>query len=219
MVTATASVQRRGEELGPTVPSSTCNFVRSVAAAKWAVVTLVFLIPQVTLAQTPDRLRAESCGRSAQSGEAACGDNSGTALSGGWYVSKTEAPHGGRPVVSVMRTADLESDVSFAGLLLRCAAGSIDALMVVTQPYPSRTAIVVTVKLDDAQAIVSRGDVVPPGLMVRLPREITTILVRQRLARELKVHLAYDNGPATKGTIKLHGFAEAIAALGECNAP
>ena len=136
-------------------------------------------------------------------------------LPGGWHLSKMQNANGGPDVVSVLHAADFRnSDLNLAGILLQCAGGPVNVLLVVIQPYPPGTTIDVTLKFDNASGFTYLGSVVPPGIMIGLPAEAAaSLLRRERSAEELRVQLSYEKGSDIKGIVKLVGFAGAIDAL------
>jgi hypothetical protein len=138
-----------------------------------------------------------------------------TELPNGWRLIRTASAGRGTDIFSITRAADsLESDLNLAGILLQCAAGPFDALIVVIQPYPPHSSINVALKVDDAPWVSYLGSVIPPGVLIRLPAEaMASLLPLGWRAEELNVQLAYGKESETKGVVRLAGLAKATEAL------
>jgi hypothetical protein len=60
---------------------------------------------------------------------------SGSRETGAWRLVRTPDPRRGPDAVSIMHTADISrSDPDFAGLMIRCAGDSVEALVIVIEP-------------------------------------------------------------------------------------
>lgn len=205
-----------------------CSCVQTTAALRLAVLTAFILINGFAFAEaqrpvsagddfckmvTDQRVRSRCYETLNAFGDQAEGYRA--LLPGGWHLRRTQNTGGGVDFISVTHAADSrKSGHNLAGIIFQCAGGSLDVLMVVIQPYPSRATIDVTLKLDDEPVSSYRGSVVSPGVIIRLPQEAAvSLLRRERSTKELGVQLSYASEPSTKGVVDLIGLAEAVDAL------
>jgi hypothetical protein len=144
-----------------------------------------------------------------------------TTLPGEWRLVRTPNPRGGIDAISVSHTAEIQkSDPNFAGIMLRCDQGQMEALVIVLEPYPPSAIIELTITRHNLPSKYRAG-VVPPGVMVRLPADAaTTLLAAGHQDEELTVSLASESTTPTKGVVKLSGLDQAVGTLrGLCTAP
>ncbi len=132
-----------------------------------------------------------------------------------WRLVRTPNPAGGQDAVSVMQTADMsQSDVDFAGLMVRCgdASAAIEVLLVVVQPFHPRAHPRVRVS---AGAITTQftASIVPPGALVLLPPEASALAMSVwQGAPELSIEVGVDQGPL-RGVVPLTGMRGALHEL------
>jgi len=139
----------------------------------------------------------------------------GQTLLEGWQLVRTPDPRGGADAISISHVADLQkSDPNLAGITLRCVNRQIEIFMIVIEPYPPNIPINLSLKLGNNSASTYRGNIVPPGVMVRLPPEAATaIFDRRPQFDDLNVSLAYGTAPVTTGLVKLTGLEQALGTL------
>jgi hypothetical protein len=132
---------------------------------------------------------------------------------GQWRLLRTPDPRGGADAVAIMRTADMaQSDLGFAGLMLRCGQGTIETVIVTTEPFPPRAQPKVKI-VAGASEVRFDAKVVPPFSALLLPAEAIQLADGpwQSLAR-LSVEI--DDGQNTiHGTIALMGLGPALTTL------
>jgi hypothetical protein len=132
---------------------------------------------------------------------------------GPWRLIRSPNPRGGPDAVAVMRTADLaQSDLGFAGLMLRCAENAVEIVVVMTEPFPPRSHAKVKI-LAGGQELAFDASVVPPFSALALPPEVTVLAdgVWQSLPR-LSIEVDHDHSPI-HGTVALAGLGPALALL------
>jgi hypothetical protein len=132
---------------------------------------------------------------------------------GSWRLVRTPNPAGGRAAVSIIQIADISrSDLDLAGLMLRCGESATEVLIVVVRYLPLGTHPKVTVRTGPSSTEFS-GRVIPPGLLVLLPPEATTLAAGPwQAASELAVTVDDEEG-AIRGVIPLTGLAGALQVL------
>lgn len=138
-------------------------------------------------------------------------------VAAGWRLVRTPNPAGGPDAVAITRTADpSQSDLGFAGLMLRCGdvGGDlgIEVLLVMVQPFPPRAHPHVTVVAGAATAEFTTSTV-PPGALLLLPPEAIALAMGPWLtAPELTVTVA-DDKQTTHGAVQLAGLGSALQEL------
>jgi hypothetical protein len=126
-----------------------------------------------------------------------------------WHLARARDPRTGKEAISITRAADLDgSDAEFAGLMLRCADFDFEVVFAMVLPISPkfRPRVTINGKQFDAQ-------IVPPGLAVLLPGEVTTLAKndwpsRQRLQVVIKTA---END--VKGTVSTDGLSSALNLL------
>ena len=132
---------------------------------------------------------------------------------GPWRLIRSPNPRGGADAVAVMRTADMaQSDLGFAGLMLRCGENAVEIVVVMTEPFPPRSRARVKI-LAGGQELQFDASVVPPFSALALPPEVTVLAdgVWQSLPR-LSIEVDHDHTPI-HGTVALTGLGSALALL------
>jgi hypothetical protein len=102
-----------------------------------------------------------------------------TLLDGGWRLVKARDPGGGAETVSVMHVVDTaKSDLSLAGLSLRCGRGGFEVVLIVLEPLPraSRPTVILTAGSNRSEFEAS---VVQSGEAVLLPRAASGLAARE----------------------------------------
>ena len=126
---------------------------------------------------------------------------------------RTPNPRGGPDAVSIMQTADpLRSDIDLAGLMLRCGDGGVDVLIAFIRPLAprSRPSVKLTAR---GTTVAFDAFVIPPGALISLPREVTTLLYGPwQSSLELALEVT-ENGNVMRGVVSLAGLAPALALL------
>jgi hypothetical protein len=133
---------------------------------------------------------------------------------GDWRAVRTPDLHGGPDAISIMHTADMSrSDDGLAGLMLRCARGGIEALVVVVAPLPPGARPRIRFGSPEKQKIFE-AEVVPPLTVLRLPREAPTLAAALEAsgADELAIEVNRDDGPI-RGAVALAGLTPALQEL------
>lgn len=132
---------------------------------------------------------------------------------GAWHLLRTPNPTGGGPAVSVMQGADISrSDLDLAGFMLRCGGSATEVLIVLARYLPPAAHPRVTIVAGQTNTELT-GTVVPPGLLVLLPSQATTLTETSwQAAPELAVTVAYDEG-IIRGVIPLIGLGSALQML------
>ncbi|MDQ8732554.1 hypothetical protein [Bradyrhizobium sp. LHD-71] len=154
-----------------------------------------------------EALRLECANRLA--GKAA----SATPLSGGWRLSRTSDPHSGTPQTAVTRTADLQaSDAGFAGLMFRCTASRLEALLVMLDPVPPGSKPKVTIRVHGKETPFV-AQVLQLGELLLLPDPaISLAATTWSTAPDISVEI--DNGASTvRGVVPASGLAGALQLL------
>jgi hypothetical protein len=133
---------------------------------------------------------------------------------GDWRLVRTPDPRGGPDAISIMHTADVSrSDADLAGLMLRCAQGGIEALVIVVAPLPPRARPRIRFGSLERQQLFD-AEIVPPFTALLLPREAPSIVAALEAsgANALAIVVDSDDGPI-RGTVALAGLRPALERL------
>ena len=132
---------------------------------------------------------------------------------GTWRLLRTPNPNGGRPAVSIMQGADISrSDLDLAGLMLSCGDDATEVLIVLGRYLPPSARPKVTFMVGQTKTELV-GSVVPPGLLVLLPPQATTLADSSwQAASELAVTIA-EHEAIIRGVIPLAGIRGALQML------
>jgi hypothetical protein len=134
-------------------------------------------------------------------------------LSGGWRLVRTPNPNGGADAISIMRPADTSrSDLDLAGLMIRCSESGAEVVIVLLPALPFRTRPHVTIGRPGNETEF-QATVAPPGTVVLLPKEVTTLLSGPWQTLE-DLFIRIDDGQSTiRGVVKLAGLEAAFNEL------
>jgi hypothetical protein len=139
--------------------------------------------------------------------------NRTTGLAGGWRLVKTPDPNGGTEAVSVMHVSDTaKSDLSLAGLTLRCGRGSFEVLLILLEPLPhgDNPAVIITNGPNPTQfdAAVIQG-----GEALLLPQAASSLAAGDwQKASELSIEIAVKPVPI-RGIVPIAGLSSALQIL------
>jgi hypothetical protein len=137
----------------------------------------------------------------------------GSRLNGSWRLMRAPNPRGGPDAVSIVHTADISrSDADLAGLMLRCAEGDVEALIIVFQPRPPNARP--WIKLGPAGGEAKfEAMIALPFTALLLPPEATALLTgRWRSSDEIAVEIESDPTPV-HGIVSLAGLGPSLAEL------
>jgi hypothetical protein len=132
---------------------------------------------------------------------------------GGWRLMRALNPQGGPDAVSIVHTVDVSrSDVDLAGLMLRCAPGGIEALIIVLDPRPPTSRPSVKVRVAGMEEKYD-ARIVPPFTALLLPPEAAALFTGPgRTSDEVTIEIAAEPS-AVKGTVPLAGLGPALGEL------
>jgi hypothetical protein len=133
--------------------------------------------------------------------------------SGAWRLARSPNPEGGPDAISIMHTAETSrSDLDIAGLMLRCADGGIEALVIVIEPRPPRSRPHVSLSALGGSSTFE-ATVAPPFSALLLPREAAALLTGPwRVATELSIQVD-GGGPPVRAIVLLAGLQSALDRL------
>ncbi len=132
---------------------------------------------------------------------------------GAWRFVRTAHPQGGQDAVSIMHTADTSrSDLDLAGLMVRCAPGGPEALVVLIRPFSLRARPQVKIGKAGEEAQFE-ATVAPPGTAILLPKSVAALASGpwQSLS-ELFIEIA-DDQTSIHGVLELAGLKPAFELL------
>jgi hypothetical protein len=140
--------------------------------------------------------------------------------SGPWRLLRTPNPTGGRDAVSIMRIAEIpDSDLEFAGLMLRCNDTSIEVLVVLVRPLAPLSHPTVEFETE-SKRVQFAANVVTPGALLLLPPEAAALAAGpwQGLPK-LSITVEDEYGPIS-GVVSLTGLTNALQVLrSNCQIP
>ena len=132
---------------------------------------------------------------------------------GAWRLMRSRSPLGGPDALSIVHTVDISrSDADLAGMMLRCAPGGIEALVIVFDPRPPGSRPWVKVRASGAEEKFE-AKIVPPFTALLLPAEAVSLLTgRWRTSDELAIEVEAEPLPV-KGILSLIGLGPALDGL------
>ena len=133
-------------------------------------------------------------------------------LSGDWHLSRTTDPRTGIASVTVLHTADFNSDADFAGLMFRCGQNGVETLLAILQPIPPSAKPAVTVR-SGATETRHTAQVLELGTLLLLPDVSADQAVSQWASSpEIAFQIAASD-PSIRGMVPTAGLAAAVQAL------
>lgn len=196
----------------------------TMADSRFAALWIWLVAAGPAVAQTPATPSLQSCGalptdaqrlRCAErlAGPSGKGAQPGTALSGGWRLSRTQDPRSGTTMVAVTRTAEIKaSDAGFAGLMFRCGPARLEALLVMLDPIPPSARPRVTVSSPGSETPFA-AQVMQLGTLLQLPDPAMS-LATTNWSTATEVSVAVDNGTSiVRGVVSTSGLAGALQVL------
>ena len=202
------------------LPSISCRCATPMAVLAMATVVLIAASPAQpattmsqcrTITDPAARLHCyESLESQGPSLPSAGSRNSSSSVQmfGEWRLVRTN-PRGEKDAISITRGGELYgSDPDFAGLMIRCADDGIDVLLVLLRPLPPGTRPQVAVNGKRFE-----GSVLPPGTIVRLPKEVARSANQYWPALSILSLVINQSGTVIKGLVSLKGFDPALQAL------
>ena len=134
-------------------------------------------------------------------------------LAGGWHLLRTPNPNGGADAISIMHTADTSrSDLDLVGMMIRCSETSAEVVVVLLRALPFRVRPHVALGKPGNETKFE-ATVAPPGTMVLLPRDATTLVSGPWQALD-DLFIQIDDGQSTiRGVVKLAGLKPAYQEL------
>jgi hypothetical protein len=133
---------------------------------------------------------------------------------GTWRLMRTPNPAGGPESIAIAKTANItESDLDFAGLMLRCGEGATtQVLVVLVRPRPLQAHPKVTV-VAGATTTEFTASVVVPGTSVLLPEKASALVEDAwQSVPELSISIA-ENRRSIHGVISLADIGTAMRTL------
>jgi hypothetical protein len=133
--------------------------------------------------------------------------------SGPWRLLRTPNPTGGRDAVSIMRIAEIpDSDLEFAGLMLRCNDISIEVLVVLVRPLAPLSHPTVEFETE-SKRVQFTANVVTPGALLLLPPEAAALAAGPwQESPKLFITVEDESGPIS-GVVSLTGLTNALQVL------
>lgn len=131
-----------------------------------------------------------------------------------WKFTRTQGDKAGESFAAIMKTADIaQSDLDFAGLIVRCAPkGKIDVLVALIRPFPPRSRPQVTI----ASGSVSQTfetTLTAAGAAVVLPDEVAAFAAGKWQSTPALTITVKENDSQIKGVVELNGLREAYNSL------
>jgi hypothetical protein len=134
-------------------------------------------------------------------------------LAEGWRLMHSHNPKGGADVISIVHPADTSrSDLDLVGLMIRCQESNAEVLVVVLPALPARTRPNVVLGKPGNETEF-QATIAPPGTLVLLPEQATSLMSGPWHALE-DLFVRVDDGQSTiRGVIKIAGLEAAFKKL------
>ena len=132
-----------------------------------------------------------------------------------WKFSRTQGGKDGESFAAITKTADTtQSDLDFAGLIVRCAPkGKIDVLVALIRPFPPRSRPKVTIVASGGGSLTFDASMVAAGAAVLLPDEVSAFAAgKWQTTTSLSV-VVREGDSEIKGVVALNGLREAYHSL------
>ncbi len=136
-----------------------------------------------------------------------------------WRRVRSPGAAAGTQSAAILHIADLErSDSRLAGLMLRCGDKSVEAIIIVIEPYPPHAHPKITLRAAGHESYFD-GDIIPTGAGVRLPVDGAELAAGPwHGSEELGITIS-DGASTIDGVVGLAGLTPALASLiGDCAA-
>lgn len=136
-----------------------------------------------------------------------------TMLGDGWRLAKTRDASSNAEIVSIMHVVDIsKSDVSLAGLSLRCGQDGLQAVLILLGPLPRSSHPTAVVKTDSKRSEYE-ATVIQGGEALLLPGLASTLASGAwQAATELSIEIAARPNPI-QGVVPIRGLAAALRSL------
>lgn len=131
-----------------------------------------------------------------------------------WRLTRIRNPRGGPDTVSIMHSVDLaQSDISLAGLVLRCqTAPDVDTVVVVVDPLPPGSHPKVSLRIG-GKSVQFDATVLEPFTALLLPRSATAFLTETwRIAPVVAISIE-EASKTTKGAVPIGSLGPAYDEL------
>ena len=134
-------------------------------------------------------------------------------LVSGWRLVRSHNPNGGADAISIMHAADMSaSDLDLAGLMIRCGETSTEVAIILLPALPFSARPHVTLG-DPGNQTQFEARVAPPGTVVLLPKDATTLVSGPWQTLD-DLFIRIDDGQSTiRGVVKLAGLQAAFNKL------
>ncbi|PSO16649.1 hypothetical protein C7G42_23445 [Bradyrhizobium sp. MOS003] len=132
-----------------------------------------------------------------------------------WKFSRTQGGKDGESFAAITKTADTtQSDLDFAGLIVRCAPqGKIDVLVALIRPFPPRSRPKVTITASGGGSLTFDASMAAAGAAVLLPDEVSAFAAgKWQTTTSLSV-VVRGADSEIKGVVALNGLREAYHSL------
>ncbi|MGV7217070.1 hypothetical protein [Bradyrhizobium sp. UFLA05-112] len=134
-----------------------------------------------------------------------------------WKFTRTQGAKEGESFAAIMKTADTtQSDLDFAGLIVRCAPkGKIDVLVALIRPLPPRSRPQVTITSASGGSQTFEASMAGAGVAVLLPDEVAAFAGgKWQVTASLTVTVKEkESDSEIKGLVALNGLREAFNSL------
>src|SRR4051812_10711693 len=132
-----------------------------------------------------------------------------------WKFARTQGPKEGDSFASISKTAEtMQSDVEFAGLIVRCAPkGKIDVLVALIRPFPPRSRPRVTIASPAGGTLAIEASMAAAGAAVLLPDEVSAFASGKWQATPSLSIIVKESDSEIKGVVALNGLREAYNSL------
>jgi hypothetical protein len=131
-----------------------------------------------------------------------------------WKFTRTQGTKDGETYAAILKTADTaQSDLDFAGLIVRCAPkGKIDVLVALIRPFPPRSHPQVTIASAGASQTFE-ASVTAAGVAVVLPDEVAAFAAGKWQSTPALTITVKENDSQIKGVVELNGLRDAYNSL------
>jgi hypothetical protein len=137
------------------------------------------------------------------------------AASSAWKFTRTQGAKEGESFAAIMKTADMaQSDLDFAGLIIRCAPkGKIDVLVALIRPLPPRSHPQVTIASPTGGTQTFEASMAAAGAAVLLPDEVSVFAGGKWQTTPALSFAVKESDSEIKGMVNLAGLRDAYTSL------